>query len=146
MEASSGRSGAHPGAPVRMRAAADRGRRGLSMSAPMVRPFAGWSGVSGLRNDVTKVGCWSPNGRGRSRVPRGHGRDARPRRTGGPRPRHRRLDGFTDPSGYMWALAWWPHALLHGVNPLFTHAIWAPEGTSVAAAATIPWLRSRYGR
>ena len=46
--------------------------------------------------------------------------------------------GSTDPSAYVWSLAWWPHALLAGVNPLFTHAIWAPEGTSVAAAATMP--------
>jgi hypothetical protein len=39
---------------------------------------------------------------------------------------------------YMWSLAWWPYALVHGLNPFFTHAIWAPAGTSVAAAATIP--------
>jgi hypothetical protein len=38
----------------------------------------------------------------------------------------------------MWSLAWWPHALVHGLNPFFTHVIWAPEGTNVAAAATIP--------
>ena len=43
-----------------------------------------------------------------------------------------------DPSQYMWSLAWWPHALLHGTNPLFTHSIWFPEGANIAAAATIP--------
>ena len=46
--------------------------------------------------------------------------------------------GSPDPSQYMWALAWWPHALLHGTNPLFTHSIWFPEGANIAAAAMIP--------
>ncbi|HEX4034160.1 MAG TPA: hypothetical protein VHX66_06935 [Solirubrobacteraceae bacterium] len=43
-----------------------------------------------------------------------------------------------DPAAYMWSLAWWPYALLHGANPFFSHVIWAPGGTNVAAAATIP--------
>jgi hypothetical protein len=34
----------------------------------------------------------------------------------------------TDPSGYMWNLAWWPHALLHGLNPFVTDAVFAPDG------------------
>jgi hypothetical protein len=46
--------------------------------------------------------------------------------------------GGADPANYMWSLAWWPHALLSGTNPLVTHAIWAPYGANVAAAATIP--------
>jgi hypothetical protein len=28
-----------------------------------------------------------------------------------------------DPSVYICFLAWWPHALLHGLNPFVTHAI-----------------------
>ena len=44
----------------------------------------------------------------------------------------------SEPTQYMWSLSWWPYALLHGIDPLFTHVIWAPEGTNVAAAATIP--------
>jgi hypothetical protein len=43
-----------------------------------------------------------------------------------------------DPSAAMWSLAWWPYALLHGLDPFYTHAVWAPHGVSVAAAATIP--------
>ena len=27
----------------------------------------------------------------------------------------------TDPSSFMWYLAWLPHALFHGINPLATH-------------------------
>jgi len=43
-----------------------------------------------------------------------------------------------DPSAAMWSLSWWPYALLHGLDPFYTHAVWAPHGVSVAAAATIP--------
>ena len=105
----------------------------------MVRPFAGWSGASGLRNDVTQVGCLVPQWAWAfglylavTVVTIGHNALADPGHVivG--------WDGFTDPSGYIWSLAWWPYALVHGLDPLFTHAIWAPEGTSVAAAATIP--------
>ena len=48
------------------------------------------------------------------------------------------LPGGGDPQAYMWSLAWWPHAFLHGLDPLYTHAIWAPGGANVAAATTIP--------
>ncbi len=46
--------------------------------------------------------------------------------------------GGADPPTYMWALRWWPYALVHGLNPLFTHLVWAPNGANVAAAALIP--------
>ena len=46
--------------------------------------------------------------------------------------------GNADPATYMWALEWWPHALLHGLNPFVTHYLWAPTGANVARAATIP--------
>src|ERR1700678_3842592 len=26
-----------------------------------------------------------------------------------------------DPTSYMWFLSWWPHALLHGINPFVTN-------------------------
>ena len=35
--------------------------------------------------------------------------------------------GASDPSVYMWNLAWWPHALLHGLNPFMTDALFAPN-------------------
>jgi hypothetical protein len=43
-----------------------------------------------------------------------------------------------DPATYMWALGWWPHALLHGLNPFVSHYVWAPTGASLAGSATIP--------
>jgi hypothetical protein len=52
--------------------------------------------------------------------------------------------GPADPSGYMWNLAWWPHALLHGLNPFVTKEVFAPnsvglggEGMLVPGAALI---------
>jgi hypothetical protein len=44
----------------------------------------------------------------------------------------------TDPGSYMWALSWWPHALLHGLNPFYTHYLWSPTGVNVAQGAMIP--------
>jgi hypothetical protein len=48
------------------------------------------------------------------------------------------LGGAGDPPTYMWALAWWPYALTHAVNPFFTHLAWTPVGVNVAAAPMIP--------
>jgi hypothetical protein len=39
-----------------------------------------------------------------------------------------------------WAFAWWPHAILHGQNPFFTHVIWAPSGVSLAWPTMAPAL------
>ena len=47
-------------------------------------------------------------------------------------------NGSADPAAYMWALAWWPHAIFHGLNPLFTHEIWVPGGFDLARAASVP--------
>ncbi len=33
-----------------------------------------------------------------------------------------------DSSQYQWFLAWWPHAILHGLNPFVTHAVYVPGG------------------
>jgi hypothetical protein len=48
--------------------------------------------------------------------------------------------GYTDPSFYMWNFVWWPHAIVHGLNPLVSHIAWAPDGFSLAAAQTSPVL------
>ena len=45
-----------------------------------------------------------------------------------------------DPPQLMWLMAWWPHAVAHGLNPLFTDAIWAPRGLNLAWATTMPLL------
>ncbi len=46
--------------------------------------------------------------------------------------------GTEDPAAYMWALAWWPHAIAHSLNPFVTHYLWSPTGVNVAQAAMIP--------
>lgn len=43
-----------------------------------------------------------------------------------------------DPTQYMWANVWWPHALLHGLNPFWSHLLWAPWGIDMASNTTTP--------
>ncbi len=45
-----------------------------------------------------------------------------------------------DPDQFVWMLAWWPHAVLHGTNPFVTHAVWAPQGANLAWDTSIPGL------
>lgn len=45
---------------------------------------------------------------------------------------------WTDPNFYTWALDWWPYALRHGINPLYSVQIGAPGGYSLAWASTAP--------
>jgi hypothetical protein len=45
---------------------------------------------------------------------------------------------LSDPATLMWSLAWWPHALLHGLNPFVSHYVWAPTGANLAHSVTIP--------
>ena len=47
---------------------------------------------------------------------------------------------YTDPQIFIWSFAWWPHAILHGLNPFVTHAIWAPGGFDLAWATSVPGL------
>ena len=41
-----------------------------------------------------------------------------------------------DPQIFIWAFAWWPHAILHGENPFVTHAVWAPVGLNLTWTTT----------
>jgi hypothetical protein len=43
-----------------------------------------------------------------------------------------------DPNFYTWALQWWPYAIAHGLNPFYSHLVWAPHGHSLAWVTTIP--------
>jgi hypothetical protein len=43
-----------------------------------------------------------------------------------------------DSSADMWFLAWWPHALLHGLNPFVTHEAFYPQGYNLEWAASMP--------
>ena len=47
-------------------------------------------------------------------------------------------DGGVDATQFVWALEWWPYALLHGLNPIVTHVIYAPGGMNLAAGTSIP--------
>jgi hypothetical protein len=50
-----------------------------------------------------------------------------------------RLDQYSmDPNFYTWCLSWWPYAIGHGLNPFFSHLIWAPRGHSLAWVTAIP--------
>lgn len=45
---------------------------------------------------------------------------------------------WTDPNFYLWSMQWWPYAVSHGVNPLFSSQIGAPGGYNLAWASTTP--------
>ncbi len=46
--------------------------------------------------------------------------------------------GTDDPSALMWFLVWWPHALVHHLDPFFTDLLWAPSGINLAWTTSIP--------
>jgi len=43
-----------------------------------------------------------------------------------------------DPNFYVWGLRWWPYAIAHGLNPLYSNQIYAPAGHSLAWVTTAP--------
>ena len=45
-----------------------------------------------------------------------------------------------DPLQWLWFFRWWPYALLHGLNPLYSHVIWAPRGENLTWATSTPTL------
>jgi hypothetical protein len=49
-----------------------------------------------------------------------------------------RYSSPADPAIFMWSLGWWPHALVHGLNPFVSHYAWAPTGVNLARFTTIP--------
>jgi hypothetical protein len=44
----------------------------------------------------------------------------------------------TDEGIFVWAFAWWPHALLHGSNPFHSNIVYAPQGFNIALGALVP--------
>src|ERR1700730_7201734 len=46
----------------------------------------------------------------------------------------------TDPSLYMWSIAWWPYVLRHHAHPFLTKLIWAPYGLNLAWVNCLPLL------
>jgi hypothetical protein len=45
-----------------------------------------------------------------------------------------------DPNFYTWCLRWWPYAISHGLNPLFSTNVDAPAGVSLAWSTSVPPL------
>ena len=43
-----------------------------------------------------------------------------------------------DPTTFIWYLAWWPYALMHGLNPFMAYDIWAPTGIDLARTTSVP--------
>jgi hypothetical protein len=43
-----------------------------------------------------------------------------------------------DPNFYIWSWRWWPYALSHGLNPLYSRQIGAPAGYSLAWTTPAP--------
>jgi hypothetical protein len=41
---------------------------------------------------------------------------------------------------FIWAFAWWPHAILNGLNPFISHAVWAPQGVNLTWTTMVPGL------
>src|SRR6266566_3328925 len=45
---------------------------------------------------------------------------------------------YPDSRFFVWAMRWWPHAVGHGLNPIWTRAVWAPGGYNLAWATGAP--------
>jgi hypothetical protein len=50
----------------------------------------------------------------------------------------RLVGGGGDPLGFVWFLAWLPHAVANGQSPFFTTALMAPGGANLLNSASIP--------
>ncbi|HEX3692424.1 MAG TPA: hypothetical protein VHU13_03685 [Solirubrobacteraceae bacterium] len=48
------------------------------------------------------------------------------------------VGGGGDPLGFVWFLAWLPHALTHGESPFFTHYLMAPQGANLLNSTAVP--------
>jgi len=46
----------------------------------------------------------------------------------------------TDPNFYVWSLRWWPYAVAHDLNPLYSTLIGAPTGYGLSWVTSIPPL------
>ena len=46
----------------------------------------------------------------------------------------------SDPYSFMWCLAWWPYAIAHHINPLFSDLVWQPWGIHLGWTTCVPLL------
>jgi hypothetical protein len=44
----------------------------------------------------------------------------------------------SDQTSFTWSLAWWPHAIEHGLHPLLIDLVYAPDGWNLAWTSAIP--------
>ena len=51
-------------------------------------------------------------------------------------PGHQYIGPLDDPQIVIWAFGWFPHAILHGHNPLVTPALWSPVGVNLTWSTT----------
>jgi len=49
------------------------------------------------------------------------------------------LPEWGDPTIFMWSLAWWPHALLHGLNPFITNTLFVPDHVDLGGVTAVPF-------
>ncbi len=57
-----------------------------------------------------------------------------------PHPGRDLIGSGRDPQIFVWAFAWWPHAILSWQNPFISHAIYAPGGINLAWVTSVPGL------
>jgi hypothetical protein len=48
--------------------------------------------------------------------------------------------GGAEPYSFIWAIAWWPYALSHHLNPFLCQLVWAGQGLNVTWATSVPTL------
>lgn len=48
------------------------------------------------------------------------------------------VEGTKDEGIFVWSFAWWPYAIRHGLNPFYTHLIYAPQGFDLAHGTVVP--------
>jgi hypothetical protein len=53
-------------------------------------------------------------------------------------PSHVAMGHGNDPKLFAWMLAWWPHAIGEGLNPLYSRLLFAPEGANMMWTTSIP--------
>ena len=57
-----------------------------------------------------------------------------------PHPGRYLIGSGRDPQIFVWAFAWWPHAILTWQNPFISHVIYAPGGINLAWVTSVPGL------
>jgi hypothetical protein len=50
------------------------------------------------------------------------------------------LGAGSDPFAFIWFLRWWPWAMIHHLNPVYTHLVWQPLGIYFAWVTSVPLL------